>query len=144
MKGLTKISLIIVLAVTMGVVAGCPQDERETPENGEQPAPQQNGEQPPPTEPGQPPAGTPQPPAQPGAAGVTEQNYEAIETGMTIERVAEMLGAPTSAEPQMPAGGDPNFTGLARWQGQQMTIALTFEDGEVTNKERMEAEQAMD
>ena len=133
MKGLTIIGLTLLLALTLTVMVGCRSDEPAAPRNGAPTTP------PPTTPPGTPPTTPPAtPPAGVANPLVTEANYDRIENDMTMQQVAEILGPPSSSEPQMPPTGDPNFTGRATWVGQHETVELRFVDGKVTERRRDE------
>lgn len=120
MKGLLITSLTVMLALIVFAAMGCQQDERQpgTPEDGDT-----NGAE-----------TTPPADAQVNQR-VTEQAYDSIEDNMTMQQVAEILGPPTTAQPPMPEGGDPNFTGQATWVGAAQTVRISFENGRVTEKD---------
>lgn len=68
-------------------------------------------------------------------SSVTQENYDRIETGMTVDDVVGILGASTTSELKSVSIGDMKFeAGPVTWESGDATIVVTFAQGKVVTK----------
>ncbi len=72
-----------------------------------------------------------------GGGGVSQENYDKVKTGMTLEEVKDVLGEPTeSSSIGMEAMGKKLGGGVHTWKDGSKVIMITFGGDKVTMKSK--------